>query len=201
MEARQSVVLRAAQPVFEEGQAYGRYLEDLAPGFRYTLGRGAADAIAHAFVQPGHDLSYEHVTFAELDGSIVGVVAGYTTEAHRGSTEGALAQALGRRGPLGVRTAALAKWLRYFGPRVDGEFYVWALAVSEGLRGQGIGSVLMDFAEDRARAGGSDRFVLDADAKNDGARRFYERRGMTVESGWPSLPLVPPQVVRMSKSL
>jgi ribosomal protein S18 acetylase RimI-like enzyme len=197
----EKVTLRAAEPVLEEGRAYGRYLDDLAPGFRYTLGRRAVEAIAGAYVQPGHDLSYEHATFAERDGGIVGVIAGYTGEQHQHSVDGALAEALGRRGFLGMRTAALVKWLRYFGPRVDDEFYVWLLAVSVGYRGQGIGTVLMDSIDDRARGSGSTRLCLDVEAENEGARRFYERRGMTVESEWPTLPLLPAQVVRMSKPL
>ena len=36
-------------------------------------------------------------------------------------------------------------------------------------------------------------------AGNEGARRLYERRGMTVESGWPRLLFIPRLVVRMTK--
>jgi ribosomal protein S18 acetylase RimI-like enzyme len=100
-----------------------------------------------------------------------------------------------------MRSASIAKWLRYFGPESDAEFYVWLLAVSEEYRGHGVGSLLMDHLEERAREVGSTRFSLDAEAKNDRARSFYQRRGMSVESGWPTLPLVPRMVVRMSKSL
>lgn len=56
-----SVLLRPARPVHDDGLVYGRYLDDLAPGFRYTLGRSAVGAIASAFVEPGHDLSYESI--------------------------------------------------------------------------------------------------------------------------------------------
>ena len=40
-----------------------------------------------------------------------------------------------------------------------------------------------------------------ADAKNEAARRFYERRGMIVKSQWPRIPFVPPAIVRMTKQL
>jgi ribosomal protein S18 acetylase RimI-like enzyme len=197
-----SLLLRPAEPNLEEGLAYGHYLDDLAPGFRYTLGRHAAETIAEAYLRPGHDLSYEHVTFAELDGLIVGAAAGYTTEQHRHSVGGGLAQAIHARSrPRHLRSAAIAKWLRYFGPESDAEFYVWLLAVSEEYRGHGVGSLLMDHLEERAREAGSSHFSLDADAKNHRARSFYERRGMSVASGWPRLPLVPWMVVRMSKAL
>lgn len=197
-----SLLLRPARPTVEEGRAYGRYLDDLAPGFRYTLGRHAVETIAEAYLQPGHNLSYEHATFAELDGLIVGVAAGYTTEQHRHSVDGGLENAIRVRSrPRHIRSRAIAKWLRYFGPEADGEFYLWLLAVSAEYRGLGVGSTLMDHVEERAREVGSTRFTLDADAKNERARRFYERRGMSVESGWPRLPLVPWMVVRMSKPI
>lgn len=197
-----SLLLRPARPTLEEGRAYGRYLDDLAPGFRYTLGRYAVETIAEAYLQPGHNLSYERATFAELDGLIVGVAAGYTTEQHRQSVDGGLASAIRVRSrPRHIRSAAIAKWLRYFGPEADGEFYLWLLSVSAEYRGVGVGATLMDHMEELARGEGSTRFSLDVEAKNERARRFYERRGMGVESGWPRLPLVPSMVVRMSKSI
>ena len=196
----QSLVLRAAEPTFEEGRVYGGYLNDIAPGFRYTLGRRAVDVIAAVYVEPGHNLSFEHATFAECDGAIVGVVAGYAGSQLAGSDE-SLKRALRGVGIGSARIAASAKWMRYFGPEADDEYYVWLLAVSEGLRGQGIGSVLMDFIEDRARRSESTRLTLDADAKSEGARRFYERRGMTVVSGWPRSRLLPTWVIRMAKPL
>ena len=69
------------------------------------------------------------------------------------------------------------------------------------LRGKGVGSTLIDFIEDRAVASRSSRLALDVSAKNKGARRLYERRGMTVESGWPKLLFVPQVFVRMTKEL
>lgn len=193
--------LRAARPTLEEGLTYGRYLTELAPGFRYTLGRRAVELLASLYTEPGHDLSFEHVTFAEHERDIVGVVAGYTAGEHRNSSEETVRRAIGG-GVLGrMRAAFLCYWLRYFGTRNEDDYYVWALAVREDLRSQGIGSVLMDSMEDRARARGCATLSLDADAKNEGARRFYERRGMTVESQWPRIPFVPPPIVRMTKTL
>jgi ribosomal protein S18 acetylase RimI-like enzyme len=159
------------------------------------------EIVAEAYVQPGHDLSYEHVTFAERGKARVGIVSGYTAAQHRGSSAEALKRAVDGHALLKMGAAFLHAFLRRFGPGADDEFYVWALAVDEELRGQGIGSVLMDFAEEHARASGSTRLTLDVEAKNDKARRFYERRGMTVESEWPTLPLVPPVTFRMGKEL
>jgi len=192
--------LRGARPTTDDGLAYGRYLDALVPGFRMTLGRRRIEIVAAAFLQPGHDLSYEHVTFAEHDGAIVGVVSGYTAQQHLNSAGAALRRAAG--GPLERAGAAFLVWfLRRFGPDADGEFYVWALAVDKDRRRQGIGSALMDFAEAYTRAAGLNRLSLDVGAKNEAARSFYEGRGMVVKSQWPALPFVPAATIRMVKRL
>ena len=65
---RHSIVLRAANPTFDEGLAFARYLDEAAEGFfRFMLGRRAGYITATAFAQPDHDLSYQNVTFAERD--------------------------------------------------------------------------------------------------------------------------------------
>ena len=66
-----SVTLRDANPLFEEGVVFARYLDDIAPFYRVMLGRRVVQIIAQAFTQPGHDLSYQNTTFAERDGAIV----------------------------------------------------------------------------------------------------------------------------------
>ena len=65
---RPATTIRAAQPTYEEGLAFARYLDQAAEGFfRFMLGRRAELILARAFTQPDHDLSYQHVTFAERD--------------------------------------------------------------------------------------------------------------------------------------
>lgn len=44
-------------------------------------------------------------------------------------------------------------------------------------RGEGVGTELLDMAEDALAGAGADRIVLDAMADNQEARRFYESRG------------------------
>ncbi len=83
----------------------------------------------------------------------------------------------------------------------DGGFYLLAVAVDDEMRGRGVGSALMDLVEERARRGGSSRLCLDVAVKNEGARRLYERRGMSAGARWPKLRLVPPLFVRMTKML
>jgi GNAT superfamily N-acetyltransferase len=59
----------------------------------------------------------------------------------------------------------------------------------------------MDFVEERARRSGLSRLCLDVAVKNAGARRLYEHRGLSAETRWPKLRLLPPLIVRMTKKL
>ena len=199
-----SVTLRAANPTFEEGLAFARYLDEAAEGFfRFMLGRRAGHIIATAFAQPDHDLSCQYVIFSECDNVIVGMWSGYTAEQHRRSSLQPLKQAAGRRN-LRMRVVLIlfAPLMRIIDSIADGDFYLGAMAVDKELRGDGVGSVLMNSFEERARASGSARLSLDLSAKNEGARRFYDRRGMTVESQWPKrLPIPGLKFYRMTKAL
>ena len=57
---------------------------------------------------------------------------------------------------------------------------IQTLSVDPGWRGRGVGTALMDAADaELERIGVRDVFV-GAVATNDGARRFYERRGLTL---------------------
>ncbi len=201
---RHSIVLRAPNPTFDEGLAFAHFLDEAAEGFfRFWLGRRAAHIIATAFAQPDHDLSYQYVTFAERDNVIVGMVLGYTAEQHRRSSRQPLKRAAGRSN-LRMRIVRIlfAPLMRIVESITDADFYLLAIAVDKELRGDGVGSVLMDFFEERARAIGSTRLSLDVSAKNDGARRFYERRGMNVESQWPKRLAIPGlKFYRMTKRL
>ena len=201
---QRSIALRAAEPTFDEGRVFARYLDEAAEGFfRFMLGRRAVDIIATAFTQPDHDLSYQNVTFAECDKVIVGMVSGYTAKQHRRSSDRPLKQAAGRCN-LRMRIVSMlfAPLMRIIDTIADGDFYLQAIAVDKELRGKGVGTVLMGSVEDRARAARSTRLSLDVSAKNEGACKFYGRRGMTVESQWPKRLVIPGlRFLRMTKAL
>ena len=201
---RRSINLRPANPTLDDGLAFARYLDQAAEGFfRLMLGRRVGHIIATAFAQPDHDLSYQNVTFVERDNVIVGMVSGYTAAQHRRSSRQPLKQAAGRRN-LRMRIVLIlfAPLMRIIDSIADGDFYLQAIGVDKELRGDGIGSVLMDSFEERARASGSTHLSPDGSAKNEGACRFYERRGMTVESQWPKrLPMPGLTFYRMTKTL
>ncbi len=201
MENVGSILLRAAKPTFDEGLVFARYLGQAAEGFfRFMLGRRVADIVATAYIQPDHDLSYQNVTFAEHDKVIVGMALAYTAEQHRRSSDQPLKQAAGYRALRmnGVRLLLAPLW-RILDTIDDRDFYLQAIATDKELRGEGIGSQLMDSIENQGVARGSARLSLDVSARNEGARRLYEHRGMTVESEWPRLKFIPRLFVRMTK--
>ena len=95
-----------------------------------------------------------------------------------------------------------APLMRIIDSIADDDFYLQAIAVDRELRSDGIGSLLMDFFEKRARTSDATRLSLDVSAKNESARRFYQRRGMTIESQWPKrLPIPAIKFYRMTKMI
>jgi ribosomal protein S18 acetylase RimI-like enzyme len=187
-----------------EGLIFARYLDEAAEGFfGFMLGSRAGQIIAKAFTQPEHDLSYQNVTFAECDNIIVGMVSGYTAEQHNSFSHQPLKEAAGRNNlRMRIVQVLFAPIMRIIDSITDGDFYLLAIAVDKELRGDGVGSVLMDYFEERARGSGSARLSLDVSAKNAGACRFYERRGMDVTSQWPKrLPIPGLKFYQMTKTL
>ena len=198
------ITLRTANPILEEGLVFARYLDEAAEGFFHLLlGRAAAETIARAFTETDNAYSFENVVFAERDGAVVGMVSGYTVEQYRRFSDRPLTRAAGRRAlRLMAMSMLLAPILRVLDTLGEGEFYIQALAVDHEARGRGVGSALIDRIEQRAVASGSARLALDVSGSNEGARRLYERRGMTVESEWPKRIAIPGvRILRMTKAL
>jgi len=201
---KSSINFRAANPTLDDGLEFARYLDAAAEGFfHFMLGPRAGYIIATAFVQPDHDLSYQNVTFAERDNVTVGMVSGYTAEQHRRSSRQPLKQAAGRWNlRMKIVMVLSAPLMRIIDSIADGDFYLQGIAVDKELRGDGVGSALMDFFEEQARVSGATRISLDVSSKNEGARRFYERRGMSIESQWPKrLPIPAIKFYRMAKMI
>jgi ribosomal protein S18 acetylase RimI-like enzyme len=197
-------MLRAATPDMNEGRLFARYLDRAAEGFfHFLLGRNAVDIVAKAYLQPGHDLSYQYVTFAERDNVITGMVSGYTANQHRHSSDWPLKQASGGLHlRMTVISVLFAPLLRMIDTIADSDFYLQAIAVDKGGCGRGVGTALMESIEEKAAVSGAARIVLDVSAKNENARRLYEQRGWTVESRWPKRLAIPGlRFNRMTKAL
>ena len=86
-----------------------------------------------------------------------------------------------------------------------GEFIVDSLAVSPASRGMGIGTSLMERAEEKARSMGKGTMSLGVVGENVGAIRLYERLGFKTTQTWRGLWLEfaigSKEVHRMEKSL
>lgn len=187
-----SVTIRSALPTIEEGLSFARYLNAAADGaFRALLGGHFDRVIGEAYLSPGHDLSFETAVFAERSGRIVAMASGYTSQQHEQSSEESLRSAAGFRMVRMAAFSILGRRMKRFIKSVpDGDYYLLAVAVDDECRGAGIGSTLLDYSEDRARAAGCTRIVLDVAEKKVGVRRLYESRGMEVEAKSPSFLFV-----------
>lgn len=198
------IVIRAANPTYDEGLSCGRYLNEAAEGFfRFMLGRQFEQIIAKAYTQPNHSYSFQNVSFAENNSRIVGMALGFTSEQYRRFSDQPLKEAAGCRK---IRMTAVkmlcAPMLRIIETIDDGDFYLLAMAIDKDLRGKGVGSALMNSIKERARANGSTRLSLDVSANNKLARQIYENWGMTIESQWPKrLPLPGLRFYRMVKGV
>ena len=201
---KHSINIRVAEPSFDEGLVFARYLDEAAEGFfSFMLGRRAHEIIAKTFMQPGNSYSFENVVFAEYDKVIAGMASVYSAEQHHGFSDQSLKQAAGGWSfRMMMMSLLCAPVLRALDKHADGDFYLQAIAIDKEFRGKGVGSVLMDFIEDQGRASGAKRLSLDVLASNEGARRLYERREMTVESQWPKHIIIPGlKLFRMIKEL
>jgi len=198
-----TIQLRNAKPIEEEGLAFAHYLDQAAEGFfRIYLGPQSEEIIARAYLQPDNDYSYDRVIFAERAGEIVGMATGYASEMRPDFSKKPLSVAAGGRSLRMVVVEVLfAPLFRMLETVSDGDYYLLSIAVDEKSRGEGIGSVLIEAIEKRARANGSARLALDVAAKNEGARRLYERHGMEVDSEWPRASFLPAVFMRMAKEL
>lgn len=199
----QSILLRPAKPEFDEGLKFAQYLDQAAEGFfRVMLGRESESIIASAFIDSGHTLSHENVVFAEVDTKIIGMSSTFSEKQHRMFSDEPLQRAAKRKAIRLKRVRILfAPLWRILETIPEGDFYVQGIAIEPKLRGVGIGSLLMNDIENRAKASGSNRLSLDVSAKNDGARRLYKRLGMVESSTWPNSRFLPTVFFRMAKYL
>ena len=129
--SKSSIKFLNANPTLDEGRVYARYLDQAAEGFfHFMLGRRSTDIIATSFTHPGHDLSYQNVTFAECEKIIVGMVSAYTAEQHRRSTDQPLKQAAGKFNlRMMVVKTLFAPLFRIIDTIADSDFYIQAMAV------------------------------------------------------------------------
>ena len=135
-----SVRIRTANPTFDEGLTFARYLDEAFEGlFRSALGRNATNIVATAYMQPDHIFSYQNTLFAERDTILVGMVTGYTSGQQRSFSEQPLKRATGNQIFRKVGMNFLCWRLRFLGTYTAGDYYLQAITVEQAYRGQRIG--------------------------------------------------------------
>jgi len=117
---------------------------------------------ARRYARENTAFSYQSCLVAETDGRIVGMMHAFAMPEAEPDRD------LGQVDPV----------LRpYVELEVPGSFYISALALRPGHRGQGTGSRLLALARERARREGCPQLSLGVFDENDAARRLYARHG------------------------
>ncbi|MGE5586754.1 MAG: GNAT family N-acetyltransferase [Clostridia bacterium] len=139
----------------------------------------ACRALRAFFMRDANRFSYEFAVMAEEGDRVVGMLLGYESRRIRRLNLNMAFQApfvYGLRGAL--RVAMCSGSLLFTIPRPGpGEFYIEHVAVLPAWRRRGIGTKLLNAAEERAKAAGLARCSLDVELGNADARRLYERLG------------------------
>ncbi|MEA1959520.1 MAG: GNAT family N-acetyltransferase [Chloroflexota bacterium] len=123
--------------------------------------------------------SYEHVSFAQVDGKNSGMVCAYDWRQNEGEQA--------KTTLLMIRYMKLAffKQARHFqwagevlGKMDDGTYYIASMAVYPEHRSRGLGMSLLKHVEGLARIAGATSVALDAETYNEVAIRLYRSFGM-----------------------
>jgi ribosomal protein S18 acetylase RimI-like enzyme len=156
-------------------------------GFYRICSGGVADYIWSELAEPGEDLidvgarryaregvpfSYENCLLAELEGEIVGM-------AHAYRIKPSVDDGFGDVDPVLRPYAEL---------ELPGSLYISGVAVSDGCRGHGIGSKLIDRERERARELGCDSLSALVFSGNHGSLRLLGRHGFEVVDRRPVVP-------------
>jgi ribosomal protein S18 acetylase RimI-like enzyme len=138
------------------------------PAYVWSLsaedGQEPIDAGTERAAREDGNFSYRNAVVAEEDGEVIAMVLAYRLpEAGEGVDLDEVPEVLR---PL-VELERLA----------PGTFYVNGLAALPGYRGRGLGSQLLNVADDLAAEAGCDELSLEVFEQNENALRLYERHG------------------------
>lgn len=153
-------------------------------GKRIAQGRKALTEMFLLHREVGFDGTY----VAEVDGEVVGFITLLTKESPSTPIWPALRAFLRHLGFLGVCRALIG--LPFLTRRIGREdCYIETIGVSEGWRGEGIGTTLLKQAEEYANERGKPYLTLEASRTNRAAIRLYRSLGFVVIHQLPS-PLI-----------
>lgn len=123
-------------------------------------GETILEAGTRRYARTGVAFSYENCDIAELDGQAIGMAHSFPMDVDPDE-------------PL-TDDPILRPYSEL---EDDGSLYLSGLAVVDGMRGQGVGSALMDAVHERARKIGRARVSLICFEANERAMKFYDRLG------------------------
>lgn len=134
-------------------------------------GEALAETGARRYARTGTAFSFESCLLVTVDGAVAGMAHAFPMpERAAGEVED---------DPVLAPYAALED---------AGSLYLSGLAVDAAHRGRGIGNALMDRVEDQAVEKGCGRVSLICFERNEGAMRFYRRRGYREIARRPLVP-------------
>lgn len=160
----------------------------------YLFGAGnpteAIEVIGKLFVQPLNRFSYQFADIVDVDGKVTSVLLSYP-----GRIMNRLDLLMGKQlwsiyGALGfVRLVRRVLSLTFVREARTDEYFINTLAVFPDFQGQGIGTQLLSYAENKARKMQCDKCALTVEVSNLRARHLCERVGYrvveTIKFAWP----------------
>ena len=152
--------------------------------YAFAVGRHKAlDLLRTAFVDGSSTLGYRGHAVAVLDGHVVGIGASHD-RAQYNSAKWKMAYSVARfYGPVtgsGVLTRLTELEEQLWPPPKKQDVFIQNLGVREDMRGKGIGTALLTYQIETARAKRFRRCILDVAVTNPRAQVFYERLGFRV---------------------
>lgn len=188
-----AIRVRPATPSGEDGDHFATLAEMAAHGqFEWLMGRRWRAVLLRIVVEPSHELSYENARFAEVDGQVAGLLAGYATEQRALPTWQPLERVFLRHALwqlprivlMGLSMLPLLRWSEYV---PAGAYYITLVAVYAEFRGRGVSQRLLGAASQTALEWGCTSLALDVATDNDTAIAAYTRYGLTVEGTSPTV--------------
>lgn len=167
--------------------------EQILPGYRLRLGSGREQATLVKFMQ----LSYQEIFPEQDDFSHLAVTVGkyFSRETPLWWVELAESAIVKNSSTVPWLQPIACLWLGNAVDQVKGDrhAHVFLLYVMPEYRRQGIGSALMRYAEDWARAKGDRQIGLQVFQRNQSALHLYQRLGYQNQALWMLKSLYPQQ--------
>jgi ribosomal protein S18 acetylase RimI-like enzyme len=146
--------------------------------FPFAFGRNAEAILSEGFRSTNTLMSYQKAQVVCTRDEIAGMFVGFTEEEQRSEqyeSERLFGKLLGVRG---LWTFVVMSFMPdFFGKAQSGEFYLYSIAVFPEYREQGLGKILLEAVELKAKKQGFNTISLDVNGANTRAITFYKQAG------------------------